>query len=368
MNIENKKRKTDNDPDEQGSDDEEQDNKDQYIKDQDDTKVNDTVQYEDDAKQYDDNTKQYQDDIEQDANDIEQDANNIDQNDANNIDQNDANDEDQDDGDDEDQDSDNPETSLQDNDAEILDSIAIARETYFFTYDNDNNEVNERVILKFIYEQIANIYTDRSLLQILGHIRYYYQIIFPEYERIVELFYLSVYPQAVMIDRRTAGLVQLDNLNNEVIDSYTNLLHNLINPSFDNSLNPFPIQSPVQSPRSSSLLNEIMFLSNIFNMRSNDSLLHVLNLMNNVIANNTESDEAQKATQADIKLLESHTFECIGTIYKDKNSDFCTICQENYEPSSLLKCLPCGHFFHCECIEPWLLNCSNLCPICRNKI
>jgi len=277
-------------------------------------------------------------------------------------------------------------------DSGILDSIAIARETYFFTYEQDNLEQDELDILKFIYEQVANIYRDISLLRILSSIKHYYQLIFPEYERIFNLFYLSVYSQAVMVDRRSAGIININSSGNEITNSYTNILNtitnmnnmnNMNNPLFDISFNRYDSDlslnnyinqgsinnSSPYTVGSSSLLNEIMFLSTVFNMRSNESLLNIVNLMNQVMDSSLESNDArQTSTQEQIKELGSQIYDCVGTDFKEKNSDFCTICQENYEPQSTIKILPCGHFFHCECIEPWLLNCSNLCPICRKRI
>jgi len=45
----------------------------------------------------------------------------------------------------------------------------------------------------------------------------------------------------------------------------------------------------------------------------------------------------------------------------------CIICQESKMPEgSILAGLPCLHFFHSKCIEPWANN-SNSCPVCRAK-
>jgi hypothetical protein len=46
----------------------------------------------------------------------------------------------------------------------------------------------------------------------------------------------------------------------------------------------------------------------------------------------------------------------------------CTICLEDFEPGDKLKVLPCGHEYHKECIEPWLLEKSSLCPLCKQNI
>ena len=41
----------------------------------------------------------------------------------------------------------------------------------------------------------------------------------------------------------------------------------------------------------------------------------------------------------------------------------CIICQ-NKISNQFLRVLPCGHFFHIECIDYWMCDKMN-CPICR---
>ena len=43
----------------------------------------------------------------------------------------------------------------------------------------------------------------------------------------------------------------------------------------------------------------------------------------------------------------------------------CSICTEDFERGQDQRVLPCGHCFHPECIDPWLLNVSGTCPLCR---
>lgn len=43
----------------------------------------------------------------------------------------------------------------------------------------------------------------------------------------------------------------------------------------------------------------------------------------------------------------------------------CVICSIEYLNDSNLRILPCRHTFHKECIDKWLLNYSNKCPICK---
>ena len=45
----------------------------------------------------------------------------------------------------------------------------------------------------------------------------------------------------------------------------------------------------------------------------------------------------------------------------------CLICQENYEEGEELRCLPCQHCFHKECVDTWLST-KDTCAFCRKSI
>ncbi|KAK4993165.1 hypothetical protein LTR50_000651 [Elasticomyces elasticus] len=43
----------------------------------------------------------------------------------------------------------------------------------------------------------------------------------------------------------------------------------------------------------------------------------------------------------------------------------CSICTDDFEAGQDLRVLPCDHKFHPACVDPWLLNVSGTCPLCR---
>ena len=45
----------------------------------------------------------------------------------------------------------------------------------------------------------------------------------------------------------------------------------------------------------------------------------------------------------------------------------CSICFVDYEEATELRILPCTHSFHKKCIDPWILEQNNSCPLCRAK-
>jgi len=46
----------------------------------------------------------------------------------------------------------------------------------------------------------------------------------------------------------------------------------------------------------------------------------------------------------------------------------CPICLVDFEEQTRIKLLPCDHGFHPECIEPWIGERSDSCPICRQSV
>lgn len=52
---------------------------------------------------------------------------------------------------------------------------------------------------------------------------------------------------------------------------------------------------------------------------------------------------------------------------RHKCADHCVVCQEKFQCSDDVTCLPCKHKFHRPCVLPWLET-HNTCPICRFEL
>ncbi|CAL3967061.1 hypothetical protein PZA11_003483 [Diplocarpon coronariae] len=46
----------------------------------------------------------------------------------------------------------------------------------------------------------------------------------------------------------------------------------------------------------------------------------------------------------------------------------CSICTEDFSTGEDVRVLPCNHKYHPACIDPWLLNVSGTCPLCRRDL
>ena len=54
-------------------------------------------------------------------------------------------------------------------------------------------------------------------------------------------------------------------------------------------------------------------------------------------------------------------------VFEESPEDPCVVCQENIAKGETVLILPCGHFFHPECVTPWLRK-NNTCPNCRFEL
>lgn len=63
--------------------------------------------------------------------------------------------------------------------------------------------------------------------------------------------------------------------------------------------------------------------------------------------------------------------ELVHVVLKARGGDSgssCAVCLANYESGALLRLLPCGHRFHCECVDRWLVKQSRTCPLCSKRV
>lgn len=54
-------------------------------------------------------------------------------------------------------------------------------------------------------------------------------------------------------------------------------------------------------------------------------------------------------------------------VFDEASEDPCVICQDDIKAGEEVLILPCGHFFHPDCVTPWLKS-NNTCPSCRHEL
>ncbi|KAA8894319.1 hypothetical protein FN846DRAFT_900949 [Sphaerosporella brunnea] len=77
-------------------------------------------------------------------------------------------------------------------------------------------------------------------------------------------------------------------------------------------------------------------------------------------SNESENAETDSIAAGTVPLTTTKTTE--EALSSQKR---CPVCMEDFTQGEELRMLPCHHHFHPDCIDPWLLNVSGSCPLCR---
>lgn len=67
------------------------------------------------------------------------------------------------------------------------------------------------------------------------------------------------------------------------------------------------------------------------------------------------------------KRIRRRSFRLVSRSKKELNPT-CVICTDEFENSDTVKALKCGHVYHCSCLEKWLCERADTCPICRQTV
>ncbi|KAI8467558.1 MAG: hypothetical protein J3K34DRAFT_394994 [Monoraphidium minutum] len=51
----------------------------------------------------------------------------------------------------------------------------------------------------------------------------------------------------------------------------------------------------------------------------------------------------------------------------DGEPEACAVCYDEFADGEEVKCLPCGHYFHPDCVDAWL-RLDRVCPVCRGAV
>ncbi|KAJ5747640.1 uncharacterized protein N7511_009336 [Penicillium nucicola] len=79
------------------------------------------------------------------------------------------------------------------------------------------------------------------------------------------------------------------------------------------------------------------------------------------IPENSTPTESELPTPVD----DAHHAPAEKTETPETGNFSCPICTDDFIKGQDLRVLPCNHRFHMECIDPWLMNVSGTCPLCR---
>lgn len=101
-----------------------------------------------------------------------------------------------------------------------------------------------------------------------------------------------------------------------------------------------------------------------------DNIVNLYDKFNNIFSTALKNNKTISKKQfKNLKTVKS--LKCLEK-YTQKNNldcnDSCLICTSSFNNKSHITILPCNHYFGSECIKKWLVEESNLCPICRQSV
>lgn len=86
-------------------------------------------------------------------------------------------------------------------------------------------------------------------------------------------------------------------------------------------------------------------------------------------SNHSAAADSEQKDEVDIILsrLESIPVHVQGD--SSSSDESCSICLAEYKVGEEVRAMPkCGHAFHKECVDRWLLTRSSFCPTCRDQV
>lgn len=122
-------------------------------------------------------------------------------------------------------------------------------------------------------------------------------------------------------------------------------------------------------PRTTSSLLDMIF--NLLRERNTEEN-NMENIINYIMQNDPNRYGNPPASKSVLDSLERITVNefNLSEISKEISSSSennCSVCKDNFEFGNIGLKLPCKHFFHEECIMPWLKE-RNSCPTCRFEL
>jgi len=108
----------------------------------------------------------------------------------------------------------------------------------------------------------------------------------------------------------------------------------------------------------------IDFVLNLLNLEYEEEEIETI--LNYIMNNDTNRYGSPPASKTEIEKLNKY----ILTKEKLDNlgiENICSVCKEEFQIGNEMLDLPCKHYFHKDCLMPWL-NQHDSCPICRFEL
>jgi E3 ubiquitin-protein ligase RNF115/126 len=170
--------------------------------------------------------------------------------------------------------------------------------------------------------------------------------------------------------------IYIENQLVECIFCHNDLCEEILNEPYENEISPenfIPYspnqnerreQEPIIVPINEENLPLVEFVLNLINEDYENE--EIENILNYIMTNDPNKYGSPPASKSEIEKLKKYkvTQEILNNI---KNENVCPVCKDEFVIDDIIMDLPCEHYFHKDCIMPWL-NEHDSCPVCRFEL
>ena len=169
--------------------------------------------------------------------------------------------------------------------------------------------------------------------------------------------------------KKTFNKIYIESQPIECIFCYNQICEEIIeNENNPQNYIPFNPRGEEQQPQIIRISNPnnflIDFVLNLLNLEYEEEEIETI--LNYLMNNDTNRYGSPPASKKEIEKLNKYI------LTKEKLDNFgieniCSVCKEEFQIGNEMLDLPCNHYFHKDCLMPWL-NQHDSCPICRFEL
>mmetsp|Transcript_16481 Transcript_16481/g.23039 ORF Transcript_16481/g.23039 Transcript_16481/m.23039 type:complete len:294 (+) Transcript_16481:240-1121(+) len=125
----------------------------------------------------------------------------------------------------------------------------------------------------------------------------------------------------------------------------------------------FPFPNMLNQIHGGARMSFLPLLNNLHRRGHNQRSIQ--EIIDNIMLNDSNRYGSPPASENAVKQLKELKID--QTLLEKISATQCSVCQDDFKEGETVKQLPCEHYYHSDCILPWL-KLHNSCPTCRYQL